>query len=87
MAFDHLMALKKNERYLIEAEISGQPSWVGNFGRSVVKEAGVNFHFITSFKKGNGTCSTFGQFPQLVFSLCQHSSTYVTQPRTSKNIR
>ena len=83
----HSMALKKNERYLIEAEISGQPSWVGNFGCSVVKVAGVKFSFITSLKKGNGTCSTFGQFPQLVFSLCHHSSTDVTQPRISKNIR
>ena len=84
---DHAMALKKNERYLIKAEISGQPSWVGSLGCSVVKVAGVNFSFITSLKNGNGTCSTFGQFPQLVFSLCHHSSTDVTQPRISKNIR
>ena len=82
----HSMALKKNERYLIKAEISGQPSWIGNFGCSVVKVAGVNFNFITSLKKGNGTCSTFGQFPQLVFSLCHHSSADVRKPRTSKNI-
>jgi len=82
----HSMALKKNERYLIKAEISGQPSWIGNFGSSVVKVAGVNFNFITSLKTGNGTCSTFGQFPQLVFSLCHHSSADVTKPWTSKNI-
>ena len=71
VSFDEKIILKKNKKYDIRAKISGPPSLCGTHGHSFVQCPGVTFTFMNSEYSDNGTNVNYGQFPELLFSLCK----------------
>ncbi|XP_078361273.1 BTB/POZ domain-containing protein 6-like [Oculina patagonica] len=67
--FNSAVACKKNTKYQIQALISGPPSWDGIDGISTVVCSGVTFTFTGDENIGNGTCLSYGQFPEILFSI------------------
>ena len=71
VSFDKKIILKKNKMYDIRAKISGLPSHRGVCGHSFVQFSGVTFTFVNSEYSNSGTDVNRGQFPELLFSLCE----------------
>ncbi|XP_068752964.1 BTB/POZ domain-containing protein 6-like [Montipora capricornis] len=69
IVFDTPLDVKKDTDYQIEALISGPSSDKGDNGLSLVDVSGVQFTFKESRYFGNGTSTSYGQFPRFVFSL------------------
>ena len=69
VVFDSAAVLKKSTQYQIEALISGPKSGRGQRGFNTVQCSDVTFAFPNINKTGNGTCNSFGQFPEFLFSV------------------
>ena len=70
IVFDTPVHLKKTTKYRIEAKVSGPGSWKGDHGRACVQMPDVKFTFADSGQPlGNGTTSSYGQFPEFLYSL------------------
>ena len=55
-------------QYILDASISGPPSWFGQLGPPRVEHAGVTFFFAD--KVASFTSDSQGQFPEFVFTVC-----------------
>ena len=67
ITFEPPVALQAGIQYSLEASISGPPSWYGEAGLPRVEHAGVTFFFAN--KAGALTTFSYGQFPELVFTV------------------
>jgi len=62
--------LKRNVRYRLEAQISGANSCLGQKGEGSVVSSGVEFKFALCCSSNNGTNVERGQFPEILFTVC-----------------
>ena len=63
------VGFKKNNIYCIKAKITGPCSVYGSLGVSSVSCSGVSFTFFNSGYPESASSVTFGQFPELLFSV------------------
>ena len=67
--FDQQINIKRNTSYAISALISGPPTCQGIGCVGSIQCAGVTFTFTKNESSTNGTSTTCGQSPELLFSL------------------
>ena len=67
--FDSAVHVKKDILYIIEASITGPPSWKGVGGTESVQSSGVTFKFPGVLLPWRLNDNGVGQFPELLFSV------------------